>query len=192
MIEGAAPVWVRISCSLGLTLLSLLPPASRAASIEPLLLEQAVDESTHTSAPLLLPEIPLVERPKKSALWAMFASTVLPGGGQVYTGNRLRGIFFLAAQGAVLTKFFLEHTETEDAWARYQRTHEYSDYLDYDHHFKRRYDYLWWCGLVWGLSIADAYVDAHLYAFEENGTPHLAVTTSPTGPDLRVMLAFSF
>jgi hypothetical protein len=192
MIEGSAPVWVRIACSLGLVLFSLPHPASRAASAEPLLSQQALHESTHASAPLPLPDASLVERPKKSPLWAMFASTVLPGGGQVYTENRLRGLFFLAAQGAVLTKFLLEHTATEDALARYQRTHDYSDYLDYDHHFSRRYDYLWWCGLVWGVSIADAYVDAHLYAFDEDGTPHLVVTTSPSGPDLRVMLAFSF
>lgn len=170
----------------------VLPFFVSGASCTTPLLQQSPDESTHVS--LRLPEIDLPDRPlpTKSPLWAMFASAIIPGGGQLYTENTLRGLAFFAAQTGVLTKLLLEHIETTDSWARYQHTNDHSAYLDYEHHFERRYDYLWWCGLIWGLSIADAYVDAHLYGFEENGIPSLSLTPTLSQPGLRISLAVSF
>ncbi|MCX8015502.1 MAG: DUF5683 domain-containing protein [candidate division WOR-3 bacterium] len=89
----------------------------------------------------------------KSPALAMLLSTLFPGGGQFYTENYLKGIIFLGAEGALGYYAYQDHQN-------YQRTSE-SKYRD------RRNNLLWWIASVKILSIADAYVSANLYKFNE-------------------------
>ncbi|TET77822.1 hypothetical protein E3J38_09390 [candidate division TA06 bacterium] len=101
----------------------------------------------------------------KSPFGAIVASAVLPGGGQFYCENYLRGAVFCAAQATVAGMILYEHILTEEAHRRYKLTGSMDDYGDYAHHFDRRYDLLWWGAGVWVFSMADAFVDAHMFKF---------------------------
>ena len=101
----------------------------------------------------------------KSPFGAIVASAILPGGGQFYCENYLRGAAFCAAQASVAGMFLYEHILTEEAHRRYKSTGSLDDYGDYEHHFDRRYDLLWWGAGVWVFSMADAFVDAHMFKF---------------------------
>lgn len=79
---------------------------------------------------------------KKSPITAA-ALSVLPGGGQFYTENYLKGAFFAVIQTSLLILTIKENNPD------------------------KRYNLLWWDALAWTLSMADAYVSAHFYKFKE-------------------------
>jgi len=102
---------------------------------------------------------------EKSPIFALLCSLLLPGGGQFYTENNLKGVLFFAAQTCMLSVILYEHQKAENSWLRYKRTGDPAYYEDYSHYKEKRDDHLWWGGLIWGLSCADAYIDAHFYRF---------------------------
>lgn len=137
-------------------------------------------------------QVPVTGRsPSKSPFWAAISSALLPGGGQFYTENELRGLLFFFAQGTLAGMTLYEHTKAEDAWRRYERSRDPEDYEDYSYHFDRRYNLLWWDATVWILSVADAYVDAHMYRFKEGG--RVAILLHPKEErGLELHFAFGF
>ncbi len=127
----------------------------------------------------------------KSPFWAAVSSAILPGGGQFYTESHIRGLAFFFSQGALLGMTLYEHIKTEDSWKRFERTRDWSYYDDYSYHFDRRYNLLWWDAAVWFLSVADAYVDAHMYRFREGGRVAFRVRPSDeSGLELQLSLGF--
>ncbi len=89
-----------------------------------------------------LPEsIPLYER---SPGRAILFSTLLPGGGQFYTENYIKGTIFLFGEGA-LFYFTLKEKDRD-----------------------KRSNFIWWTAAVHIFNIADAYVSAHFYKFKQN------------------------
>lgn len=130
-------------------------------------------------------------RDSKSPFWAAVSSALLPGGGQFYTENQVRGLLFFFTQGALLGMTLYEHIKTEDSWKRFERTRDWSYYDDYSYHFDRRYNLLWWDAAAWFLSVADAYVDAHMYRFREGG--RVAFTVRPSEESgLKLQLSLGF
>ncbi len=111
------------------------------------------------------------EETAPSAGWAMVASILLPGGGQFYTDNPWRGLVFGVAQSFVLSLMLYEHAQAEEQWIEFRRTGDLRVYDDYYYHAERRNELLWWMGGVWALAIADAYVDAHLWGFDDQEAP---------------------
>lgn len=97
--------------------------------------------------------------------------SVLPGGGQFYTDNRIKGIVFSALQSTFAFFTIAEHIKTENAYKKYKETRDMEDYAEYEKHFKKRYTLLWWDAGIWTLSMSDAYVSAHFYKFKEAGSP---------------------
>ncbi|MBS4014985.1 MAG: hypothetical protein KGZ86_00885 [Candidatus Latescibacteria bacterium] len=107
-----------------------------------------------TQADDTLPKIEV--QPKihyKSPGLSMLFSTVFPGGGQFYCKSYVKGIVFLGAEGAL-------------AYYAYQN---HRDYLrnNKQKHLDSRNNLLWWLASVKVLSIADAYVTANMYKFNE-------------------------
>lgn len=109
------------------------------------------------------------EGPGKSPVLAVVASTVIPGGGQFYCENYLRGSLFCCAQATLTAMTLYEHMLTEEALRRYKATGDEEDYADYSHHFDRRRNLLWWDVGVLVFSAADAFVNAHMYDFGKRG-----------------------
>jgi len=108
----------------------------------------------------------------KSPLGAMIRSGLVPGWGQLYNEQYLKSGLVFLLEGLLIGGAVVEHRRSEDdrrewkdptksdqereaAWSRYSRR------------IDKRNTYLWYLAGVKFLSIVDAYVDAHLYRFEE-------------------------
>ena len=99
--------------------------------------------------------------PTKNPALALSLS-LLPGGGQFYTKNYLKGAVFAGAQLYFGGGTIYLHWQTAKA------KRDKNDW-DYDWYSNQRNNFLWWDALVWALSMADAYVSAHFYKFKEQG-----------------------
>jgi len=96
---------------------------------------------------------PKVKYFSKSSGLAMLLSAVIPGGGQFYTTNYLKGILFVGTEvtlSCLAIKDHLDYQETNDLNLK-----------------NRRNNLLWWIATVKLLSIADAYVSANMYKFKD-------------------------
>jgi len=113
--------------------------------------------------------------PRKSPLKAVFFSAVFPGGGQLYTGNYWRAAGFATVEAGLAGAAFYE------AWRMYKA----EDQAEIDRHYEKQRSLWWWAAGTWALSMADAYVDAHLYKFDEQGRVVVGMGTG----GLKVILA---
>ena len=90
---------------------------------------------------------------------AVRAALLLPGGGQFYNGQKLKGGLLIS--GALVFGFlYADHAK------------KYSDYSGDDTDEKARYlklrnKYGWWVGFVYIYGLLDAIVEAHLYPFNK-------------------------
>ena len=106
--------------------------------------------------------------PRKSPGTAVLLSLLLPGGGQVYAGQWWRAAIIAPAEVTLGYLSWREHREVV-RWDALRR----SDALiedarsEYHRHRDRRAALLWWTGAVLAFSMADAYVSALMYRFEE-------------------------
>ncbi len=107
--------------------------------------------------------------PRRSPALAVALSGFFPGGGQIYTGNYLKAAAFAAGLGYVGYRY-----RQEDLAAKAST----SDYEWWNHDWERR-KYKWWFIGVWLVSMADAYVDAHLYKFDNQAEPDLSLRAGP-------------
>lgn len=107
--------------------------------------------------------------PRKSPLKAVFFSAVFPGGGQIYTRNYWRAV------GLGTAEVSLAGAATYEVW----RMNKASDQAEIDRHFEKQRSLWWWAAGAWAFSLADAYVDAHLYKFDEQGK--VALRIQPKG-----------
>jgi hypothetical protein len=101
----------------------------------------------------------------KSPLRAVFFSAVLPGGGQIYTHNYWKAVGLGTAEAGLAGAAIYE------VW----RMNRATDQMEIDNHFEKQRSLWWWTAGVWAFSMADAYVDAHLYRFDEQGRVALRV-----------------
>ena len=121
---------------------------------------------------------------EKSPTWAMISSALLPGGGQFYTENYLKGLFFALTQGTLSGMTLYEHIKTREGWRRFEQSGLLEDYDNYSRHFDRRRNLLFIDTGVWILAVADAYISAHFYKFDE-----LSFSLSPK-PTLSAVFRF--
>jgi hypothetical protein len=96
---------------------------------------------------------------KKNPNTALLLS-FLPGGGQFYTHNYLKGTAFALLQGAAAgaTIYF---------WVKENKAKKENNTPDADYYYGQMYNCLWVDGFVWGFSMMDAYVSAHFYKFRD-------------------------
>ncbi|MDI6841118.1 MAG: hypothetical protein QMD71_09805 [bacterium] len=106
---------------------------------------------------LLLVLAPVKRSPSTAILLSIF-----PGGGQFYTENYIKGAVFATIETTLLGFTVYAHIKAENA----KRD---KDWQSYEYHSNRRYNLLWWDGIVWALCTADAYISAHFYGFERKG-----------------------
>lgn len=109
------------------------------------------------------------EKPKtpnkfyKSPGRAMLFSTLLPGAGQYYTENYLKGAVMTAAWGTLGYLAIQENSQAQTALTE-------NDTNTYRTHRDQRNLWLWWTAAVWVFSIADAYVSSNMYKFKQQET----------------------
>jgi len=112
----------------------------------------------------------VVYRPAKSTGKAVLLSFLLPGGGQVYTGNWWKAALIAPAEVTLGLFSVREHLAASDALSG-------GDTTRYAQHSGRRTALLWWTGAVLAFSMADAYVSAQMYGFDRE----MRLTIGPTG-----------
>jgi hypothetical protein len=93
---------------------------------------------------------------------AVLLSGLIPGGGQFYTGNPLKGILLGGAELALAGITVYEY--------RYSNGGQGNTDLGNT--------FLWWTGFAWAFSMADAYVSASMYGYKEE--QRLDVRAGPT------------
>jgi hypothetical protein len=98
-------------------------------------------------------------RPAKSTGTAVLLSFLLPGGGQVYTGNWWKAALIAPAEVTLGYFVLREHAATSEALSA-------GDSTGYVRHRDARTAFLWWTGAVVAFSMADAYVSAQMYGFD--------------------------
>ena len=99
-------------------------------------------------------EISMISDSLKSPLGAALRSVILPGWGQWYNNRKFKSAAAFAVEGSVL-------------YFALQQKNEYDKYGDENARKKR--NTLYWLGFFLHLiSITDAYVDAHLYRFDDS------------------------
>ena len=98
-------------------------------------------------------------RPAKSTGTAVLLSFLLPGGGQVYTGNWWKAVLIAPAEVTLGYFSVKEHLAATKAWNG-------GDTTGYVQHRDRRTALLWWTGAALAFSMADAYVSAQMYGFD--------------------------
>ncbi|PKN80489.1 MAG: hypothetical protein CVU48_01755 [Candidatus Cloacimonetes bacterium HGW-Cloacimonetes-1] len=114
----------------------------------------------------------------KSPTSAMLYSTVFPGGGQLYNHQYVKAGIIIGVQG-YLVGSAIYHDQERDKYADKARDaagtalQSYYEAKKVDSYEQLRNDY-WWIGITAVLSVADAFVDAHLYNFDaEKNKVHL-------------------
>jgi hypothetical protein len=103
---------------------------------------------------------------------AMLYSAVLPGGGQLYNEAYLKTALVAGLQAFLISLAVSDAGKVNDYQDLMQE--HLSDPGLYEQYKSRRDDYkeelrsdYWWIGTVLVLSVADAFVDAHLYNFKQ-------------------------
>lgn len=112
-------------------------------------------------------ESPPVSIERRSPTGALLRSAVLPGWGQFYNGEEVKGLILGSVEIGLAVWLVLEHLAAEDARKDYQESGDPADQSRYELHSQRRLDLIWYTSGAWLYGMLDAYVGAHLYAFEE-------------------------
>jgi hypothetical protein len=105
-------------------------------------------------------------QPTKAAV----LSLAVPGGGQYYNNQYVKCAVFGGAELFLIGRLVYDTNRQNHYYdlAKNSISMDYVDYVrKYNHYFARSQSDRWWLGTVVFLSVMDAYVDAHLYNFEQ-------------------------
>jgi hypothetical protein len=91
---------------------------------------------------------------------AMIRSAVFPGWGQFYSAHYVKASLFFALESGLVISAINENRKANDVYDT-----DYEAYLD---RIDKRNLRIWWTAGVVVYSIVDAYVDAHLFGFDED------------------------
>jgi len=94
----------------------------------------------------------------KSPQKAVILSALLPGGGQFYTSHYIKGGVIAFGEFFSLSKAYFLYRDSKN----YQEDSSERDSL-----MRESFSYAFWFLGIWFYSMLDAYVDAHLYNFDE-------------------------
>lgn len=120
---------------------------------------------------------------EKSAKVAITLSLFIPGGGQIYTKNYIKGGIFGVTQSFLIYQTYKAICSVREAEANPNTP----DSILADKKASRD-TFLWWDAVVWFLAGADAYVDAKMYNFNSNTA--LIISPNPRKSLITIRLRF--
>ena len=109
---------------------------------------------------------PVIVIEKRSPSGALLRSAVLPGWGQFYNDEPVKGVILGVVEVGLLSWLITEYIQAEDARNDFLVTGDPADEARYEEHAQRRLDLIWYTSAAWLYGMLDAYVDAYLYSFE--------------------------
>jgi hypothetical protein len=107
---------------------------------------------------------------EKSPAWAAVRSAILPGWGQCYVDQHFKAVLFAGAQATLVTLTLREHKAANRDMDLFDSTQDSTYYYSSLDHETNKDNFISWAIITSLLSVLDAYIDAHLYGFEENVT----------------------
>lgn len=128
----------------------------------------------------------------KNPTGALLRSLALPGWGQLYNEQYIKSALVLAAEGLLVAGAVVEHQRAGDDHAVYQDLSQSEAVREaawnrYSRRIDKRNAYLWYYAGFKFLSVIDAFVDAHLYRFDEG--PFAVMVRAGPVAGLRVAVA---
>lgn len=102
----------------------------------------------------------------RSPTGALLRSAAMPGWGQFYNERPVKGLVLGALELGLLALLVDEHVRAESARDEFLESGDPGDEADYETHRERRLDLIWLTAASWLYGMMDAYVDAHLFAFD--------------------------
>jgi len=112
----------------------------------------------------------------KTAPWKVMArSAIVPGWGQLYNHQPLKAVLVVGAEGTLVALALHELKLQDDARQRAldnavlgNLAQSSADSLEAETHRNRKISWIWWTLAAHLVSMADAYVDAHLSTFDSD------------------------
>ncbi len=120
-------------------------------------------------------------RPAKSPTGAMLRSMAMPGWGQWYNGKRIKSVLVAGGEIGLVVDAIVQNQLAAKAETLYER----------EYYRNNRSLAIWYLGALILYSMADAYVDAHLFDFDESTTLSLQTKTMNTPLTTRPALGLS-
>lgn len=107
--------------------------------------------------------------PFRDPTTALLRSAVMPGWGQFYNDEPVKGLVLGGIELGLLALLVEEHIATERARDDFIESGDPADEDRYLSHRESRLDLIWLTSAAWLYGMLDAYVDAHLFGFvQEN------------------------
>ncbi len=107
----------------------------------------------------------------KQPLKAGAYSLIIPGAGQFYNDKYLKGFMVIAIDGGLTGMTIYHHDQMIKYKNRLNRSTTPADIGDnkyyYNYYFEKRQSDYWWLGASVFLSAIDAFVDAHLFNYDQ-------------------------
>jgi hypothetical protein len=136
-------------------------------------------------------------QPKTAPFKVMLRSAVVPGWGQLYNHQPLKAGLVIGGEGFLVGSALRELSLQNDAKQRAVDAAASGDLaaaataeLEADAHRNRKIDWIWWTLAAHLLSMADAYVDAHLSTFDADFGREESLLPPRPGAGPTVSLAF--
>ena len=104
----------------------------------------------------------------KNPTGAMLRSIAFPGWGQWYNGKRFKAVIVFGAEAGIIVNTIYQNQKVQKSKSKFER----------DFYLENRRLSNWWLAGAILLSMIDAYVDAHLYDFDES--PELGNVSAST------------
>lgn len=132
-------------------------------------------------------------RPKTAPFKVMMRSALVPGWGQMYNHQPLKAALVVGVEGFLVAKALHElHLQNRslqaaaDAEALGDVAAQDAATLEADLHRNRKISWVWWAVAAHLLSMADAYVDAHLSTFDRDFEFRESGRLRAAAPELRL------
>lgn len=136
----------------------------------------AQNEETAASDTLKTVAADSLTRKTKNPTGAMLRSIIFPGWGQWYNEKRFKAVLVFGVEVGIVANTIRQNQKVQASKSDLEREF----YLE-----NRRLSNWWLAGVIL-LSMIDAYVDAHLYEFDES--PDLGAASASAHPDEAVWL----
>ncbi len=105
--------------------------------------------------------------PRRNPTGALVRSAVIPGWGQFYNREPLKGLAYGSLQAGLLGWTLYENHAADHARDMFLATGDPSWDRDAEDHRNTFRSLIWYTAGAWVLSMLDAYVDAWLFGFEQ-------------------------